>query len=133
MRKLLPWVARGQVHVLEDVPAADLRLLYRHASATVCPSFGEGFGFSGVEAMRCGGVVAASDLPVHREVYGDAAEYFNPYSSRDLAQALGRLLGTESQPRRAHLMAAGASIAARYLPDQMLPRWHTFFSSMNCP
>ena len=133
LRKLLPWVARGQVHVLEDVPAADLRLLYRHASVTVCPSFGEGFGFSGVEAMHCGGVVAASDLPVHREVYGDAAEYFNPYSSRDLAQALGRLLGTESQPRRAHLMAAGASIAARYLPDQMLPRWHTFFSSMNCP
>jgi glycosyltransferase involved in cell wall biosynthesis len=129
--KLLPWVARGQLHVLEDVPAADLRLLYRHASATVCPSFGEGFGFSGVEAMRCGGVVAASDLPVHREVYGDAAEYFNPYSSAEMSGVLARLIGTAGQARRAELVALGAEMAARYLPDQVLPQWGTFLSAMN--
>jgi glycogen synthase len=121
-----------KVFVALEVPmVSGPKLTMPPASATVCPSFGEGFGFSGVEAMRCGGVVAASDLPVHREVYGDAAEYFNPYSARDLAQALGRLLGAESQPRRAHLMALGANIGARYLPDQTLARWHTFFSSMS--
>ena len=126
LRKLLPWVARGQVHVLEDVPAADLRLLYRHASATVCPSFGEGFGFSGVEAMRCGGVVAASDLPVHREVYGDAAEYFSPYSAREIKASLEQLLGDGAAARRAALVACGSEVAARYLPERVLPQWQAF-------
>ena len=129
--KLLPWVARGQLHVLENVPAADLRLLYRHASATVCPSFGEGFGFSGVEAMRCGGVVAASDLPVHREVYGDAAEYFNPYSTSEMCRALAGLIDAAGQARRAELVSLGAHVAARYLPEQVLPQWGAFLSAMN--
>jgi len=105
------------------VPAADLRLLYRHASATVCPSFGEGFGFSGVEAMRCGGVVAASDLPVHREVYGDAAEYVSPYSAGEIKASLERLLGDGAAARRAALVACGSEVAARYLPERVLPQW----------
>ncbi len=131
LRKLLPWVARGQVHVLEDVPATDLRLLYRNASATVCPSFGEGFGFSGVEAMRCGGVVAASDLPVHREVYGDAAEYFNPYSTSEMSRALAGLIDPAGQARRAELVALGTHVAARYLPEQVLPQWGALLGAMN--
>ena len=61
VHKFRPWIERGTLHVLEDVPSAELRLLYRHAAATVCPSFGEGFDFSGVEAMRSGGAVVASD------------------------------------------------------------------------
>lgn len=121
--KLLPWVMRGQLHLLDDVPAAELRLLYRHALVTACPSFGEGFGFSGVEAMRCGGVVAASDLPVHREVYGDAALYFNPYSSEALVHTLLSLIGADALSMRNTLVARGASRSARYQPDQVLPAW----------
>ena len=75
-----PWMERGDVFLVADVPSADLRLLYKHARATVCPSFGEGFDFSGVEAMKSGGAVVASDIAVHREIYADAAEYCNPYS-----------------------------------------------------
>jgi hypothetical protein len=130
LSKLLPWVARGQVHVLDDVPAADLRLLYRHARATVCPSFGEGFGFSGVEAMCCGGVVAASDLPVHREVYGDAAEYFSPYSVDAMVAVLDRLIAEDAETLRQALVAKGADTAARYRPKQVLPLWQTFLDSL---
>jgi hypothetical protein len=89
----------------------------------VCPSFGEGFGFSGVEAMRCGGVVAAADLPVHREVYAEAAEYFNPYSASHMAQTLARLLAPEVQAHREALRARGAEVARRYLPEAVLPQW----------
>jgi glycosyltransferase involved in cell wall biosynthesis len=64
--KLKPWLKRGGLHLLEDVPAAELRVLYRHAAVTVCPSYAEGFDFSGVEAMRCGGVVASSNRHEHR-------------------------------------------------------------------
>ncbi len=100
MRRLKPWLKRGGLHLLEDVPAQELRLLYRHARCVVCPSFYEGFDFSGVEAMRCGGVVLASDIPVHRDVYGAASEYFNPYSVEDLEQALAGLMSPDAAARR---------------------------------
>lgn len=123
VHKLLPWIQSGHVHLLEDVPAAELRVLYQRARATVCPSLGEGFGYSGVEAMRCGSPVVASDLPVHREVYADAADYFNPYAPVAAAEAVQRLLGDDGAAHRADLLAAGRRVAARYLPAQVLPQW----------
>src|SRR5262249_27310654 len=45
LRRFAPWLQRGGLHMLENVPAIDLRLLYRHAKATVCPSLGEGFDY----------------------------------------------------------------------------------------
>ncbi len=126
MQRFAPWLERGGLHLLHDVPATDLRLLYRHARVTVCPSFGEGFDFSGVEAMRCGGVVAASDIPVHREIYGEAAEYFSAYSPREMADAIGGLIDVQAFARRTRLVEEGASVAARYLPERVLPQWHDF-------
>ncbi len=126
LARFAPWLQRGGVHLLSNVPASDLRLLYRHAKVTVCPSLGEGFDFAGVEAMRCGGVVAASDIRVHRDVYGSAAEYFNPYSSRDMAEVLGRLMVTASESRRVALREQGAQVSARYLPGAVMPQWAEF-------
>jgi glycosyltransferase involved in cell wall biosynthesis len=126
--KFRPWLERGQLHLLEDVPAAELRLLYRHARVTVCPSFGEGFDYSGVEAMRCGGVVAASDIPVHREVYQDAALYFNAYSVQQLVQTLEDLLAEDAGERCDALRGRGAEVAAQYAPQRLLPAWQDFLS-----
>lgn len=130
LRKFRPWLDRGGLYMLEDVPAAELRLLYRHAAVTVCPSFGEGFDFSGVEAMRCGGVVAASDIPVHREVFANAAEYFSPYSVSGLAAALERLIGPEGSTRRHRLIATGTEVSARYTVQAVLPRWRALLDAV---
>lgn len=127
VRKFRRWQERGQLFMLEDVPSPELRLLYRHARATVCPSFGEGFDFAGVEAMRCGGVVAASDIPVHREVYREAAEYFNPYSPAEAAAAIARLVGS-STARREALLGAGERVSALYAADRIIPQWQEFLS-----
>lgn len=126
LAKCRPWVQRGNLHLLEDVPAEELRLLYQHAEVTVCPSFGEGFDFSGVEAMQCGGVVAASDIPVHREVYDRAAAYFNPYDADGAAQVLADLLSPAAAERRLALSALGQRISSRYGADLLMPRWQTF-------
>ncbi|APV50836.1 hypothetical protein BWI17_14760 [Betaproteobacteria bacterium GR16-43] len=126
LRKFRPWIERGELFVLQDVPSPELRLLYRHARATACPSFGEGFDFSGVEAMRCGGAVVASDIAVHREVFADAAEYFSPYSADDLAQALARVIDPAQSARREDLVRRGEPVAARYLPERILPRWREY-------
>jgi glycosyltransferase involved in cell wall biosynthesis len=130
MKRFAPWLQRGGLHLLEDVPAADLRLLYRHARATVCPSFGEGFDFGGVEAMRSGGVVAASDIRVHRDVYGEAAEYFSPYSASAMAHAIGHLIGPEHADRRSDLRAEGDRVSSQYLPETVLPKWHAFLEGV---
>jgi hypothetical protein len=129
LRRFRPWIERDQLFVLDDVPAPELRLLYRYAQATVCPSFGEGFDFSGVEAMRCGGVVSASDIPVHREVYGEAAQYFNPYSPDEMADAIAGIIDPLQSDRREALVAQGAVVSARYLPERILPQWEKLLHS----
>jgi glycosyltransferase involved in cell wall biosynthesis len=124
--KFRPWMQRGDAFFLTNVPSSDLRLLYKHARATICPSFGEGFDFAGVEAMRSGGAVVASDIPVHREIYADAAEYFNPYSSDDLTEAIARVIDPANSPRRDALIAKGAEVSSRYTYERILPKWRAF-------
>lgn len=121
------WIEQGGLFMLHSVPADALRVLYRQALVTVCPSVGEGFDFAGAEAMRCAGVVAASDIAVHREVYGEAAEYFDPYDTASLVQALRRLIdGSDAAPRREALREAGIAQSAAYMPERIAPRWLEF-------
>ena len=128
--KMRPWLERGEMFCLADVPGRELRLLYKHARATVCPSFAEGFDLSGVEAMASGGVVAASDLPVHREVFADAAEYFNPYSVTSLAQALAKVLDPAHGEFRHAMVCRGAIVSRLYTFDEIMPKWKDLF--MRC-
>jgi glycosyltransferase involved in cell wall biosynthesis len=129
LQKFLPWLERGEVFMLEEVPSAELRLLYKHARAVVCPSFAEGFDLSGVEAMSSGGVVVASDIPVHREVYADGARYFNPYSVEQLVHALTETIDPDNPGRRIELLHHGAVVGRRYRFDAILPKWQQFLSS----
>ena len=131
LQSFRPWIERGQLFMLSAVPAPDLRVLYQHAAATVCPSLGEGFDFSGVESMRSGGVVIASGIAVHREVYGDAAAYFDPYSTAELVAALKQVLyGDQAARLQEHLRSRGEEVSARYLPAQILPQWDRFLSQV---
>jgi glycosyltransferase involved in cell wall biosynthesis len=61
-----------------ELPSLDRRSLaavYRRAAVVLLPSEREGFGLPMIEALACGTPVVASDLPVLREVGGDAAVY----------------------------------------------------------
>src|SRR5208282_2027896 len=84
MRK---WQLRGELFHLSAVSPSELRLLYSAADAVICPSASEGFDLPSIEAMRCGAAVVASDIPVHREILGDAALYFDPYSTASICDA----------------------------------------------
>jgi glycosyltransferase involved in cell wall biosynthesis len=67
--------ATERTHFVDGVSDAELAALYRQASAVALPSVCEGFGFPLLESIACGTPVLASDLPVFRELVGDAAEY----------------------------------------------------------
>jgi len=82
------------------VAEADLPVLFAGASAFVFPSLCEGFGIPVLEALSHGVPVAASDLPVLREIAGEHASYFDPYRSESIAEALDGLLAEEVQRRR---------------------------------
>jgi glycosyltransferase involved in cell wall biosynthesis len=66
---------RDAVLTLPFLPRPILAAVYRRAALVLQPSSSEGFGLPVVEAMACGTVVLASDIPVLREVGGDAAVY----------------------------------------------------------
>jgi glycosyltransferase involved in cell wall biosynthesis len=66
---------RDAVLVLPFLSRPVLAAVYRRAALVVQTSAYEGFGLPVAEAMACGTVVVATDMPVFREVGGDAAVY----------------------------------------------------------
>jgi glycosyltransferase involved in cell wall biosynthesis len=125
-----PWAERGDLFYLNNVPSSELRGLYKHASATICPSLAEGFDYSGIEAMRSGGIAISSDIPVHREIYGDASVYFNPYSTEDAASVIHSVLAPSGKMMRARLHAEGVRVSDRYTSRNILPKWEEFFDML---
>lgn len=63
----------------------DLSAALSEFDAFVFPSMAETFGFPMVEAMRAGVPLIVSDIPIHREICGDAALYFRLGEADDLA------------------------------------------------
>jgi glycosyltransferase involved in cell wall biosynthesis len=77
---------RSDVVELGSVPYRLLHHLYRACHIYVTPAYTETFAHPLVEAMSSGLPVVASDLPVHREICGDAGVYFARFSPEALAE-----------------------------------------------
>jgi glycosyltransferase involved in cell wall biosynthesis len=90
----------------------ELVALQGRARAMAMPTFCEGFGLPVLEAMSMGLPVLASDIPVLREVGGDAALWFDPRSTRSIADAL-RVVSTQPE-RMSELSAAGLVRAQQF-------------------
>lgn len=85
----------GHIHVLGEVPYAEVRRYYENASLFVFPSYLETFGHPLLEAMASGVPVVASDMPVFREIAGDAAFYADPHDAGNMARAMEDVLRME--------------------------------------
>ena len=97
---------------LGAVDAATLEAHYAGAAVYVTTTLYEGFGLPVLEAMARGVPVVCSDLPVLREVAGDAAFFTDPRDPAAVAAAIGRAL-REGEGR----LEAGRAQAARFTWD----------------
>lgn len=124
------WTTRGELFHLQDVELSELRFLYKEATCVVCPSLMEGFDLSGIEAMCCGGRVVASDIAVHREIYGEAAVYFDPYSIEEQADGIESIALPENAAFAENIRQRGLKWAPRYSQAAITPQWEDFFCSL---
>ena len=109
--------------LIEDAAARGIITLGRHAyralpelynshDVFVFPSVSETFGHPMAEAMSSGLPLAVADTPVNREICGDAALYFEPFSVSGLVAAV-RTLDTDPDLRR-RLSENGRARALRH-------------------
>ena len=73
----------------------DLEGLYKYAFALINCSLYEGFGLPPLEGMIRNIPAIVSNIPVFKEVCGDAAIYFNPYDEKDIAEKIASVLNDE--------------------------------------
>ncbi|MCP3985492.1 MAG: glycosyltransferase family 1 protein [Myxococcota bacterium] len=90
------------IHILGEVPYAEIQRYYAGASFFVFPSYLETFGIPMLEAMVSGLPTVAADIPIFREIGGDAALYADPHSTPALAKAMEQVIFT---PGVAELLA----------------------------
>ena len=83
---------RNRIVFTGYVTDADQIALYQGAYAFATASLHEGFGLPGVEAMKYGVPVLASNTEVFNEVYDNAAIYFDPLKPEDIAEHLHLLV-----------------------------------------
>ena len=117
LRKVEKLGAKNYVNFIGFVPDEELAIIYQQAEAFVFPSLIEGFGLPGLEAMACGLPVLASDIPVFREVYKDAALYFNPFSINDLVEKIKKIIKDKELKRR--LKMKGKELTSLYSWERM--------------
>ncbi len=70
------------------IDQAELPIFYNAADAFIIPSFYEGFGLIGLEAMSCGTPVISSNRTSLPEILGNAAVYFDPKKPEEMAEKI---------------------------------------------
>ncbi|UMG93015.1 MSMEG_0565 family glycosyltransferase [Nocardioides sp. TF02-7] len=95
---------RAEPVVLGPVPDPDLPSLVAGAAALGFVSTKEGFGLAAMEALAAGVPVVARDLPVLREVFGDAVSYAATVA--DITRRLGQVLDQPPDPEAGRRLAA---------------------------
>jgi len=88
-----------------------LAAVYRRAALVLQPSEREGFGLPVAEAMACGTNVIASNLPVLREVGGDAASYCPVGDLERWGATIAELLAERARDAQAWRQRRAAAIA----------------------
>lgn len=81
-----------RIFMRHNVSSEDLVFYYTNAHALIHPSLSEGFGLPLIEAAYFNLSVAASDIPVFKELLGSTYVSFNPYDAEDIGIKISEVL-----------------------------------------
>ena len=87
--------------------------LIAEAHGLIMPSFAEGFGVPIIEALAANTPVLCSDIPVFREVAGELADYFDPFSTESVCASVTRVLAGQDE-WRGKIRARREELAERF-------------------
>ncbi len=118
----------ARLHLFSKVTYAELAILYRHAVATLLPSWEEGFGLPILEAMSHGSPVITSNCSAAAEVAAEAAVLVDPDDPVAGCEAVQRLL--EDPPYRDMLIQAGLARAASFTWELYFERLVTIYRQL---
>lgn len=110
----------GTTSLIGTLNESDLLALFRASSIYLATSIYEPFGLAPLEAALCGCAVLANDIPSLREVWGDAALYFNDAATltsllAQLQTSPKILLAARQRAGRRALQLSAARMTAEYL------------------
>ncbi|MCA9332292.1 glycosyltransferase family 4 protein [Candidatus Saccharibacteria bacterium] len=111
------------------VSSGELKWLYENTECYILPSLSEGFGLPGLEAMVHGCPLVSSNSTCLPEVYGDAAEYFNPYDIEEMSKSIMRVIN--GPKTRSNLIKEGNKRVKLYSWKTMAEKHLEAFTELN--
>lgn len=117
----------GRVIQYDRAADEEVMALYSHARVFVFPSFMEGFGIPCLEALSFGIPVVCSDIPVFREVCGDAVRYADPFDPLSFAREIRAAL--MDPQRNAILKRRGEEHIRTYRKENGWEKYRDLFRS----
>jgi len=99
------------------ITSGELSAIFKSAEAYVFPTLSEGFGIPGLNAMASNLPVICSDIPVLREIYGEAATYFDPKNPEEIALNTYKCLSDKNLQKQ--LIKSGIEKVGEYSWNKM--------------
>ncbi|MCT7377414.1 glycosyltransferase family 4 protein [Chelativorans sp. EGI FJ00035] len=100
----------------------------QRAAVVVSPSLYEPFGLVALEAAHAGCALVLSDIPTYRELWADAALFFDPNDAASLAAALERLAADKALQRDLAMQASER--AGHFTPKAQAEAMMALYRSM---
>jgi glycosyltransferase involved in cell wall biosynthesis len=98
------------------VEEQDKAALIAEAHGLIMPSFAEGFGVPIIEGLAANTPVLCSDIAVFREVAGELADYFDPFSTESICASVRRVISRQDEWRRM-IRERHSELAERFGPQ----------------
>jgi glycogen(starch) synthase len=121
--------AQSSVAIRGPQTESQLRALYSRASIYAATARYEPLGMSPLEAAFSRCALVANDIPAFREVWGDAALYFETNNADSLAEALRRL-GTDRALCRGYAERAFTRARERFTAKRMIDDYLHLYRSL---
>ncbi len=119
---------KKNIHYLGYISDEELAKVYNLASLFVFPSFYEGFGLPVLEAMACATPVVCSNSSSLPEVGADAACYFDPNNTEDIAKKITLVLNDTSLQQQ--MLQRGLQIAKNFTWEKSAQKHSEIFQKV---